>query len=593
MKRIQRLTQLFFIFLLTACASAPSPTAAPVILPTDSATATAQPSATATVTLEPTSTTQPTAIPTIASTPVQPVVGLPQGTDSYPWWNDAVFYEIFVRSFYDSNGDGIGDFNGITEKLDYLNDGDPNTTTDLGVTGLWLMPINPSPSYHGYDVTNYYDVNPEYGTMDDFKHLLSEAHKRGIRLTIDWVLNHTSDQHPWFQAALNDKKSPYRNWYIWLDKAPGYQGPWGETVWNYTSSGYYYAVFVNFQPDLNYTNPAVTKEMDKVAAFWLKDVGVDGFRLDAAKHLIEDGSQQQDTPATHTWYKSFRSFYKKINPKAVIIGEVQSNSDIVSTYLKGDELDLGFDFDLANKLITSVQAQSGEAFGDALAHEVTLFQPGQFATFLTNHDQNRTMSTLNDNVSVAKNAAFLLLTSPGVPFLYYGEEIGMLGKKPDENIRLPMQWTSDANAGFTTGTPWRVPGGDYPTKNVAAQSADPNSLFSLYRELIHIRENHAALRVGDFHLIDSGNRSVYASLRISKEEAVLVLTNMSGSPVSDYALKLDSSPLKGAYSINPLMGFGQYQSLQVNDQGGFDNYLPIPEIPAYGRFILQLQVTTP
>ena len=199
------------------------------------------------------------------------------------------------------------------------------------------------------------------------------------------------------------------------------------------------------------------------------------------------------------------------------------------------------------------------------------------------------MSVLNDEPEDAKTAAMLLLTSPGVPFLYYGEEIGILGKKPDENIRLPMQWTDEPYGGFTMGSPWRAPNPDYATKNVTAQSADPNSLFSLYRELIRIRNNHAALRVGDFQLVNPGNRSVFASLRISREEALLVLINMSSSPVSDYALKLEGSTLSGNYTVTPLLGYGEYVPLHINEQGSFDNYLPLPEIPAYGRLILQLQ----
>ncbi|HLF74078.1 MAG TPA: alpha-amylase family glycosyl hydrolase, partial [Anaerolineales bacterium] len=185
-------------------------------------------------------------------------------SEHYPWWNNSVFYEIFVRSFYDSNGDGVGDFNGITEKLDYLNDGDPDTTSDLGITGIWLMPIFPSPSYHGYDVTDYYAVNPEYGTMEDFRRLLTEADRRGIRIIIDLVLNHTSDQHPWFRSAVSDRNSPYRDWYLWSDTQPGYGGPWGQTVWHSSPTGYYYGLFVDFMPDLNYDNPAVTDEAGKI-----------------------------------------------------------------------------------------------------------------------------------------------------------------------------------------------------------------------------------------------------------------------------------------------------------------------------------------
>ena len=241
------------------------------------------------------------AAPTIAPTPIK---------ESTPvnWWSNDVFYEIFVRSFNDSNGDGIGDFNGITQKLDYLQ--------ELGVTAIWLMPIFPSPSYHGYDVTDYYDVNPQYGTMDDFKTLVEEAHKRDIRIIIDLVINHTSDKHPWFKEAKKDPNSPYRDWYIWSKTDPKYLGPWGERVWHSSTSGFYYGIFEAFMPDLNYKNPAVTDEMKKVASFWLKDIGVDGFRLDAAKHLIEEGSKQENTKATHLWYQNeFYPATKAINPE--------------------------------------------------------------------------------------------------------------------------------------------------------------------------------------------------------------------------------------------------------------------------------------
>jgi alpha-amylase len=267
--------------------------------PTSTSTSTLAPSATpAPVTVTPVAATM-TSVPTLApaETRVAPVTGLPAGTDGKPWWNDAVFYEVFVRSFYDSNGDGIGDFNGLTAKLDYLNDGNPATTTDLGVTALWLMPIHPSPSYHGYDVTDYYDVNPQYGTLADFKRLLAEAHKRGIRVILDLVLNHTSLQHLWFVAA-QDPQSPYRDWYLWSPTDPGWPGPWGEKVWYANGRSYYYAIFDKNMPDLNYTNPAVTAKLDDVARFWLAEVGVDGFRLDAAKHLIEAGQVQENTAST-------------------------------------------------------------------------------------------------------------------------------------------------------------------------------------------------------------------------------------------------------------------------------------------------------
>jgi glycosidase len=435
-------------------------------------------------------------------------------------------------------------------------------------------------------VTDYYDVNPDYGSMDDFRHLLDEAHKRGIRVTIDWVLNHTSAQHPWFQQA-KDPESSYRDWYRWTTEQ--FPGP----GWRYGGGGAsYYANFSEAMPDLNYSNPAVVAEMKKVLRFWLKDVGIDGFRLDAAKHIFEEGAVIENLPETHTYYKDLRTYYKSVKPGAMTVGEVWNNSDMVAPYLQGDELDLAFDFDLAKNFLSSAGTHNAKLFSDVLNHDLSIFKPGQFAVFLSNHDQDRAMSTLNDDVDAARTAATLLLTSPGVPFLYYGEEIGMLGKKPDENIRLPMQWTADEDAGFTTGSPWRAPNGDYTTKNAADQNADPDSLLSLYRRLIHIRNDHAALRVGDYYAVDTNNPDVFASLRASREEAVLVLINLGSETVSDYALNLEESPLAGEYMLAPLLDSAQFTSLGVTEGGGFENYRPVPEIPPYGQFILQLQPKT-
>jgi glycosidase len=201
---------------------------------------------------------------------VLPISGMPQGSEGFAWWNDTVFYEIFVRSFYDSDCDGVGDIQGIIEKLDYLNDGDPNTSSDLGITGIWLMPINPSPSYHGYDVTDYYNINPDYGSMEDFEQLLEEAHARGIRVIIDLVVNHSSSKHPWFVDSMSPG-SEYRDWYLWQDELPGIN-------WHSSENGYYYALFWSEMPDFNYQNPEMVAEMNAIANFWVGDVGVDGFR---------------------------------------------------------------------------------------------------------------------------------------------------------------------------------------------------------------------------------------------------------------------------------------------------------------------------
>ncbi len=519
-----------------------------------------------------------------------PESALYTGTGGYSWWNDTVFYEIFVRSFYDSNGDGIGDFNGLTAKLDYLNDGDPETTTDLGITGLWLMPIFPSPSYHGYDVTDYFAVNPQYGTMDDFTRLLDEAHQRGIRVIIDLVLNHTSDQHAWFIQAKNDSNSPYRDWYIWSATDPNYAGPWGERVWHSSPTGYYYGIFESFMPDLNYNNPEVTKQMDEVVRYWLHDIGVDGFRLDAAKHLIEDGSRQANTSATHQWFENFRPAYKAVNPQAMTVGEFFGDSlQTIASYTQGDQLDLAFNFELASALVSSARDADAHPAINFLKYSDKLLPPLQYAAFLTNHDQNRVMNELGNNVQKAKVAASLLLTSPGVPFIYYGEEIGMLGTKPDENIRRPMQWSAEENAGFTVGHPWRTPDSNYTAFNVAGETNDPESLLSHYRALISLRNTRPALQVGNLNLVSTANPAVFASLRLSQGEAILIVINLGAEPASEYSLSLDNSQLAtGHYLALPLIGQVPVAELEVNANGGIVDYRPM-ELPPYGTLILQLQ----
>jgi glycosidase len=520
--------------------------------------------------------------------PVQPIEGLPQGTDGFAWWNDSVFYELFVRSFYDSNGDGIGDFNGIIEKLDYLNDGDPKKSGDLGVTGIWLMPINPSPTYHGYDVTDYYAVNPDYGTMEDFKRLLAECHKRGIRVIMDLVLNHTSSQNPWFIEARDNPQSTTNDWYIWSETNPGYLGPWNEQVWYPSTAGYYYAIFWVGMPDLNYTDPAVTDEMHNVARFWLQDVGVDGFRLDAARYLIEEGKNQADTTETHQWWADFRTLYKGINPQAMAIGEVWTTNYAVVSYVEGDELDMAFNFDLASQIIHNINNRNATNLGAVIQSSNNLFSPGTYATFLTNHDQERVMSYFMGDQEKAKLAASVLLTIPGTPFIYYGEEIGMTGDKPDENIRTPMLWSADQYAGFSTVYPWESTIPNYQEINVATESSDPNSLLSLYRTLVGLRNDHAALRVGDYFVVRSDNASILPFLRVSKEETLLVMINMSEEAASGYTVTLTQGPLSGNYRSFPVLGVGTLTDLIANANGGFDSYQPGMDIPASGMVIIQL-----
>lgn len=546
---------------------------------------TSQPTKPQTIVTEPISSSTITDQPTMAPT----TTGSTPSVNTSPWWTDAIFYEIFVRSFYDSNGDGIGDFNGIIEKLDYLNDGDPQTRSDLGITAIWLMPVNPASSYHGYDVTDYYSVNPDYGTLDEFKNLLAECHRRGIHVITDLVLNHTSVAHPWFIEARDDPQSAHRDWYIWAEKNPGYLGPWDEQVWYPTITGYYYAIFWSGMPDLNYKNDEVTQEMYKVTRFWLEEIGVDGFRLDAARHLIELDKIQADTQITHQWWEKFRTFYKEINPQAFTVGEVwTSNSDVVD-YVKGDEFDMAFNFDLAGQIMRAIGSWNAKILVAALQSSYDQFSPGTYATFLTNHDQNRVMSSFAEDQDKARLAASILLTTPGTPFIYYGEEIGMTGSKPDENIRTPMLWSVANNAGFSTTLPWEDINKNYQQFNVAAEASDPDSLLSLYRMLIRLRNEHSALRVGEYYAVRTDDRFLLPFLRVSKDkETLLVLINISKKVVNDYELTLKQGPLSGSFHVSPLLGDGNYPDLDANSNGGFDSYTPGVEIPAVGLVILQL-----
>lgn len=446
----------------------------------------------------------PSAVPASA-TPIPPTeTAVPsptptQAAASQPWWNEAIFYEIDVRSFYDSNSDGIGDFHGLIEKLDYLNDGDPNTNSDLGITGIWLKPIHTSPSTHGYDVTDYSAVNPQYGTMDDFRRLLDEAHQRGIRVIIDLVLNHTSNQHPWFIQS-QDTTSPYRDWYLWADVDPG----WNNQVWHPLNGDYYYAVFWEGMPDLNYRNPDVTAEMENVTRFWLADVGIDGFRLDAIPSLIEMGPVTANTKASHDWFANYFQFYKGIKPDAMTIGEIWAGDAEVVPWVANQQVDLAFEFDLAFAILASINEGNSARILDTLKSGTSQFPKGPYGTFLTNHDMKRVMHQVGLKPEKAKAAASLYFSLPGVPFVYYGEELGMY---EEGHKRAPMQWNGGQYAGFSDVAPWEMPDHHYRTFNVAAETGDPKSILSHYRTLISLRNSHPALRTGELFLPSTFNQA--------------------------------------------------------------------------------------
>jgi glycosidase len=456
------------------------------------------------------------------------------------WWNNTVAYEIFVRSFYDTNGDGRGDFNGITQKLDYLNDNNANTKTDLGINLIWLMPINPSPSYHGYDVLNYKAVHPNYGNINTFKNFINEAHNRNIKVIIDLVINHTSSQHPWFiKSAANDPF--YRNFYRWSTTPPTQQGPWGQQVWYPKNGSNYYALFWSEMPDLNFNYQPVRDSIFDIAKFWLKEMNVDGFRLDAAMYLYEEGNTLKNHPNTISFWKTLNDSCEAWKPNSLLLGEVWESTSIVKLY--NDALDMCFDFNLSDQNLSS--ANSGNPFlaRQALKTTQDVYNENQFASFLSNHDQNRVFDMLGNNIQKAKVAASLLLTQPGVPFLYYGEEVAMKGVKPDEDIRRPMQWSNTVNAGFSVATPWRNVNSNYSTYNVSTMQSDSNSIWNHYQKLIELRNNDSILMLGSAKNIISSANEIHSYQRSYKNEDEIILVNTSSTNISNLNFQFSRTDL--------------------------------------------------
>jgi alpha-amylase len=454
-----------------------------------------------------------------------------------PWFEGAVFYEVFVRSFKDSDGDGVGDLNGLIEKLDTLNDGDPATTTDLGVDALWLMPIFESPSYHGYDTTDYETIAKAYGTNADFQRLLAEAHRRGIKVIVDLVLNHTAVKHPWFIDSASSKASPKRDWYVWSKTDPGWGQPWNASSrsWHPLNGEYYYGLFWKGMPDLNFKNPAVRAEMTRIASAWVK-AGVDGFRLDAVRHLVETGpgAGQAGSPENHVVLKELAKTLHAINPRTAMVGEVWSTTpDIAEYFGQGDELEMLFDFPLAGALVKSAWAGDSGPVVEVLADIARAYPKGAVdAPFLTNHDQARVATALARDPQRLKLAAAMLLTLPGAPFVYYGEELGLPNGPggEDEWKRTPMLWTdAGPGYGFTTGKPWHATAPEQVVPSYAAQVKDPGSLWSRYQRLIAARHASAALLHGGLEVLTPPGK-VLAFVRQAGAERALVVHNLASSP---------------------------------------------------------------
>ena len=473
----------------------------------------------------------------VATAAAPPIAAAPN------WWQDRVFYEIFVRSFADATtgplaNDGIGDFQGLIEKLDYLNDGDPTTTKDLGVTGIWLMPINPSPSYHGYDVTDYYACNPEYGTRQDFKRLLRGGapprHPRDRRSRAQPLVVGASVLRAGAARAIRRRATGTSSCHPTQCPRRWALGPAGLAR---KAGAALLGIFWGGMPDLNYRNPAVTAEAERIAEFWLREMGVDGFRLDAIRHLIEDGDVMTDTPETRAWLRAFQARLRQIEPDVLTVGEVWASTAAVSDYIAEDALDLAFEFDLATAILDAARTGTKAKLAYTLANVAASYPANRYATMITNHDQNRVASELGEDTARLKLAAGLLLTAPGVPFVYYGEEIGQIGEKPDEMIRNPMPWSSAAHGGFTQANrPWEPLQPGHATRNVAVQDADPASLLNHYRRLIRLRQAEPALSRGSFRSIETGREDVIAWERAAEGRRLIVVANLSDAAIRDFAV---------------------------------------------------------
>jgi alpha-glucosidase len=488
------------------------------------------------------------------------------------WWKHAVIYEISPRSFQDSNGDGIGDINGITSRLDYLQ--------DLGINAIWINPMYPSPGVdYGYDISDYTAIDPVYGTMADFDHMVAEAKRRNIRVIMDYVINHTSDQSAWFKESRSSLTNPKRDWYIWRDgKGPGeppnnWQSWFGHSAWTFdpTTKQYYYHYFYPQQPDLNWRNPEVHKAMEGVLEFWMKH-GVAGFRIDAVSRLFEDPALHDDPylpgynvygdrniehkytdnyPEVNDVLKELRSVVDRYPGDPVLITEADEPNveELTKLYGHGDEVQLPMDFQIAdvNKLSAPEFRRLFKEIENNSAH-------GQPEYFFSNHDQPRQWDRYGDGVhneQIAKLMAALLLTTRGTPQMYYGEELGMrttdpariedvhdpIGKlgwpkeKGRDGERTPMQWNASAGAGFTTSaTPWLPIPPSAATYNVEKEKQDPDSIFNAYRRLLELRRSEPALRDGSYEAVNEDDPNVFAYLRKSAGSTVLVALNMSEKP---------------------------------------------------------------
>jgi maltose alpha-D-glucosyltransferase/alpha-amylase len=505
------------------------------------------------------------------------------------WFKTAVFYEIHIRAFFDGNGDGSGDFRGLTEKLDYLQ--------WLGVDCIWLLPFYKSPLRDGgYDIADFYSIHPDYGTVDDVRIFIEAAHSRGIRVIADLVMNHTSADHEWFQQARSAPDNPYRDWYVWSDTPKRYEDAriifidtepsnWS---WDEQAQAYYWHRFFAHQPDLNYDNPEVQEEMLRVLRFWL-DLGLDGFRLDAVPYLYErEGTNGENLPDTHEYLKRARAEIDANYPDRVLLAEAnQWPADVVEYFGDGDECHMAFHFPVMPRMFMSVRREDATPVYEILRQTPKIPDNCQWGLFLRNHDE-LTLEMVTDeerdymyaeyakdprmklNLGIRRRLAPLLdmgrdeielmtailFSLPGSPVLYYGDEIGMgdnvyLGDR--DGVRTPMQWTSDRNGGFSKADfaqlflpPLMDPVYGYQAINVEAQLRHSTSLLRWTRRFIALRKEHPVFGLGGYKPLSPSNTRIFAHIRTYEDDVILCVHNMARSA---QAVELDLSEYEGRYPV--------------------------------------------
>jgi maltose alpha-D-glucosyltransferase / alpha-amylase len=512
------------------------------------------------------------------------------------WYKDAVFYELPVKAYADSNGDGVGDFPGLTAKLDYL--------VDLGVDCIWLLPFYPSPLRDdGYDISDYRNVHPSYGTLDDFRAFLEAAHARGLRVLTELVLNHTSDQHPWFQQSRSSPENPYRNWYVWSDSDQRYQGVriiFNDTersnwAWDELSRQWYWHRFFSHQPDLNYDEPAVREAIWSVMRFWL-ELGVDGFRVDAVPYLVErEGTSCENLPETHQVLKWLRARMDAEYPEQgkVLLAEANMWPEDVRPYFgDGDEFHMCFHFPIMPRLFMALRLEDRKPLVEIVQRTPEIAAACQWGMFLRNHDE-LTLEMVTDvergymwdeyardpiarlNLGIRRRLAplvendrrrielmnGLLFSLNGSPFLYYGDELGMgdnfaLGDR--NGVRTPMQWSGERNAGFSSADPARLylpvidhPIFGYQAVNVEAAQGNTSSLLHWTKQLIRVRKASRVFGRGSIRFLEPRNHRVLAFLRQWEEETVLVVANFSGTA---QVAEVELTGMEGAVPIEMFGG---------------------------------------